>query len=107
MSKKADLVVYGNIHTVPKAQAVAILDGKFIYVGEKAGVKDFIGEQTQMVHYDQSILLPGPGGIAVGNQANLVVLDENITTFDPLDLANAKVLRTMTSGKWLVINEKN
>ena len=47
----ADLVIYGNFYTVddknPKAEAVAIKDGKFVYVGAAAGVKNFIGKNTK------------------------------------------------------------
>lgn len=46
--KKADKIIYGNIYTVdkkqPRAEAVAIKDGKFIYVGDEAGAKEYIGE---------------------------------------------------------------
>ncbi|MBQ6954351.1 MAG: amidohydrolase [Bacteroidales bacterium] len=65
MAKKADIVVYGNIYTVdkkqPRAQAVAISGGMFDYVGEKEGVKDYIGGQTQVLHFGQGIILPGLG----------------------------------------------
>lgn len=40
MKKFADAVIYGNFYTVdeknPKAEAVTIKDGKFIYVGDAA-----------------------------------------------------------------------
>ena len=40
---KADKIIYGNIYTVdkkkPKAETVAIADGKFVYVGDEAGAK--------------------------------------------------------------------
>ena len=46
--KKADKIIYGNIYTVdkkqPRAEAAAIKDGKFIYVGDEAGAKEYIGE---------------------------------------------------------------
>ncbi|MBR3663046.1 MAG: hypothetical protein IKN64_00125 [Desulfovibrio sp.] len=46
--KPADTVIYGNFYTVdeknPKAEAVAILDGTFVYVGAAAGVKAYIGK---------------------------------------------------------------
>ena len=65
MDKKADKIIYGNIYTVdkkqPKAEAAAIADGKFIYVGDESGAKAYIGESTQEVHYDGGIILPGLG----------------------------------------------
>ena len=65
MNKKADKIIYGNIYTVdkkqPKAEAAAITDGRFIYVGNETGAKAYIGESTQEVHYDGGIILPGLG----------------------------------------------
>ena len=47
---KADKVIFGNIYTVdknqPKASAAAIAGGKFVYVGDEAGVKEYIGPST-------------------------------------------------------------
>ena len=60
---KADLVVYGNFYTVdeknPKAEAVAIKDGKFVYVGAASGVKEFVGKDTKEQRYDKGLILPG------------------------------------------------
>ena len=42
----SNIVIYGNIYTVdkdnPKASALAISDGKFVYVGDEEGVKDYM-----------------------------------------------------------------
>ncbi|MBQ9487983.1 MAG: amidohydrolase, partial [Selenomonadaceae bacterium] len=72
MKKIADTVIYGNIYTVdknqPKAEAAAIKDGVFVYVGNAAGVKDFIGEGTEVVRNDRGLILPGfVDGHAHGN----------------------------------------
>ena len=65
MTKAADKVLYGNIYTVdekqPKAAACAIADGKFVYVGDEAGAKAYIGEATQVFRYEGGIILPGLG----------------------------------------------
>ena len=62
---KADKVIYGNIYTVnkkqPKASAAAISDGKFVYVGDEVGVKEYIGEKTEEIRYTDGIILPGFG----------------------------------------------
>ena len=61
----ADLVVYGAVHTAEKigqiAEALAIKDGKFVYVGDKAGVKDFIKEGVTEVidHTGKGMVMPG------------------------------------------------
>lgn len=51
MAKTADKILYGNIYTVdekqPRAAACAIADGRFVYVGDEAGAKAYIGEGTQ------------------------------------------------------------
>ena len=63
MKKFADKVIYGNFYTVdeknPKAQAVAITDGIFTYVGEVDGVKNFIGEGTKEENFNGGMILPG------------------------------------------------
>lgn len=62
---KADKIIYGNIYTVdktqPKAEALAISDGKFVYVGDEEGVKEYIDKDTEEIRYDKGIILPGFG----------------------------------------------
>lgn len=72
MKNFADKVIYGDFYTVdeknPKAQAAAIADGKFIYVGDADGAKSFIGESTKVEHYAGDMILPGfVDGHAHGN----------------------------------------
>ncbi len=61
----ADLVVYGAVHTAETigqiAEALAIKDGKFVYVGDKAGVKDYIKEGVTEVidHTGKGMVMPG------------------------------------------------
>ncbi len=51
----SNIVIYGNIYTVdkknPKASALAISDGKFVYVGDEEGVKDYIDKDTEEIRY--------------------------------------------------------
>lgn len=60
----ADTVVYGTIRTAeaeaPTAEAIAIKDGKFIYVGDKAGVKSLIKEGVTEVidHTGKGMVMP-------------------------------------------------
>ena len=53
--KEADLVVYGTIYTVddaaPKADALAVKDGKFVYVGDEDGAKAYVGAKTTVVNH--------------------------------------------------------
>lgn len=61
----ADLVVYGTIRTAdvdtPTAEAVAIKDGKYIYVGDKDGAAAFVKEGvTEVVdHTGKGMVMPG------------------------------------------------
>ena len=51
-SGPADLVVYGNIYTAVNdiiADAFAVKDGKFVYVGDKAGAAAFVKEGTSRI----------------------------------------------------------
>ena len=59
----ADLVYLGGvIHTVdaqyPTAEALAVRDGKFIYVGNDDGAKEFIDESTEVVRLDGAFVMP-------------------------------------------------
>lgn len=59
----AETVIYGNFYTVdakkPKAQAVAISNGVYTYVGDEAGVKSHIGKGTKVLKYKRGMILPG------------------------------------------------
>ena len=62
----ADLVVYGKIYTAEGNQVVeafAVKDGKYIYVGDKAGAEAFVEEgKTAVVDYtDKGLVMPGCG----------------------------------------------
>ncbi len=43
----------------PSAEAVAISEGKIVYVGSEAGVKEFIGESTDVEKLGDRALVPG------------------------------------------------
>lgn len=63
-SQEADRVyVNGNIYTVDEefstASAFAVKDGRFIYVGDDAGVKDYIGPLTFVFDLKGKTVLPG------------------------------------------------
>ncbi len=60
----ADLVLKnGVIYTVDgrsnRAEAAAVKDGKFIYVGSDSGITAFIGKTTQVVDLQKRLVLPG------------------------------------------------
>ena len=43
------------------AQALAIKDGKFVYVGDEAGVEEWIGDATEVVDCHGKSIIPGLG----------------------------------------------
>lgn len=63
-SQSADLVFNnGYIYTVDSlnsiAEAVAIRNGKFIYVGDDKGINNFIDDETKVIDLDKRLMLPG------------------------------------------------
>ena len=63
LAEPADAVVYGKIYTSdeaqPWAEAMAVRDGKFVYVGDAAGAEEFVGENTEVVTRDGGMITPG------------------------------------------------
>ena len=62
----ADLVVYGKIYTAEDnkvVEAFAVKDGKYVYVGDKAGAEAFVEEgKTEVVDYTgKGLVMPGCG----------------------------------------------
>lgn len=60
----ADMVLFGGpIHTaddaMPTAAAVAVRDGRIVYVGDEAGLEAFTGPDTQVVDLQGAALYPG------------------------------------------------
>ena len=87
INKSADLVVYGKIFTSENNQiveALAVKDGKYIYVGDKKGAESYIeAGKTEVVdytgkglvmpscgnghaHYSIGVALPIVGAVAIG-----------------------------------------
>src|SRR5210317_1637886 len=64
LAQRADFVARnGNFWTVdeenPRAEAVASLNGRLIYVGNDAGVEAHIGPDTQVIDLDGAFVTPG------------------------------------------------
>jgi len=64
LAQEADLVVRnGSIWTVdennPRAESIASLNGRIIYVGSDEGVYPFIGPETDVVDLDGAFVTPG------------------------------------------------
>ena len=62
--EEADLVLRGGmVYTVddanPSAEAVAVRDGRIVYVGDQAGAAALVGPGTEVVELDGRLVLPG------------------------------------------------
>ena len=90
----ADLVVYGKIYTAEGNQIVeafVVKDGKYVYVGDKAGAEAFIEEgKTEVVDYtDKGLVMPGCGnahahyslGYAIQSVGTVMSRDTDVDKF--------------------------
>ena len=93
-SEKADLVVYGKIFTSENDQLVeafAVKDGKYIYVGDKAGAEAFVEKgKTEVVDYSgKGLVMPACGnghahysmGYAIGSVGTFIDRDDDVNKF--------------------------
>ncbi len=63
-AQHADLVAMnGKLWTVdadnPSAEALAVIDGRFIYVGSDAGAEQHIGPETEVIDLEGALVTPG------------------------------------------------
>ena len=90
----ADLVVYGKIFTADNNQVVeafAVKDGKYIYVGDKAGAEAYIeaGKTEVVDHTGKGLVMPGCGnghahyssGFAIQTVGTLVSKEDDVNKF--------------------------
>ena len=90
----ADLVVYGKIFTSEGSQVVeafAVKDGKYIYVGDKAGAEAFVEEgKTEVVDYTgKGLVMPGCGnghahyalGYAIQSVGTVMSMEDDVNKF--------------------------
>ena len=104
-SEKADLVVYGKIFTSERlrvgdgtsgmnsqvVEAFAVKDGKYIYVGDKAGAEAFVETgKTEVIDYTgKGLVMPSCGnghahysmGYAIGSVGTLIDMDDDVDKF--------------------------
>ena len=93
-NNSADLVVYGKIFTAEGNQVVeafAVKDGKYVYVGDKAGAEAFVEEgKTEVVDYSgKGLVMPGCGnghahyalGYAIQSVGTIISYDDSPEKF--------------------------
>ncbi len=90
----ADLVVYGKIFTAEGNQVVeafAVKDGKYVYVGDKAGAEAFVEDgKTEVVDYEgKGLVMPGCGnghahyslGYAIQSVGTVMSMEDDVNKF--------------------------
>ena len=123
----ADLVVYGKVFTSENNQVVeafAVKDGKYIYVGDKAGAEAFVEEgKTEVIDYTgKGLVMPSCGnghahyslGYAIQSVGTVMSMDVDVNTF-LTEIVPAAVKKAKETGAksifgsgWDVINfQKN
>ncbi|NLY70659.1 MAG: amidohydrolase [Clostridiales bacterium] len=109
-TKEADSVYFnGNIYTVDEdfsiAKAIAIKDGKFVYVGDNEKAVEYIGKNTEVIDLKGATVLPGlidshlhyPGVGALMQQIDAFWLPKD----DILGLV-AEAAKRAQPGEWII-----
>ena len=107
---KADLVVYGKIFTSEGnkiVEAFAVKDGKFVYVGGKAGVEAFIDKnKTEIIDYTgKGLVMPSCGnghahyslGLGMHSVGTIIDREDSIEKF-LTEVVPAAVKKAKDSG---------
>lgn len=87
----ADIVVYGAVHTseeeMPVAEALAVEEGRYIYVGDKSGVEPFIREGVTRIvdHTDKGIAIP-----CYGEDLAHYLMDNTVKCMGELSIDDSK-----------------
>ena len=93
-NNSADLVVYGKIFTAEGNQVVeafAVKDGKYVYVGDKAGAEAYVEEgKTEVIDYSgKGLVMPGCGnghahyfgGYAIQSVGTIMSMEDDVNKF--------------------------
>ena len=133
VNTSADLVVYGKIFTSEGNQIVeafAVKDGKYIYVGDKAGVEayieagktevlDYTGKGLVMpscgnghAHYSVGVALPIVGTVAIGQTPEELLTREQAIASLTINIAKQMLIEdergSISEGKYadfLLVNK--
>lgn len=108
---KADLVVFnGEIYTMnnaqPKAEAVAVVNGKIAYVGSNVNANQWVADSTSIIDLAGKTLIPGlieGHGHLMGIGYNQINLDLLQTTSydDVIEMVKIRVA-TAKKGEWIL-----
>ncbi|PIB34336.1 amidohydrolase [Reichenbachiella sp. 5M10] len=108
---KADMVIFNaQIYTLsakePKAEAVAVSDGKIVYVGNNLNANNWVGDSTQIIDIEGKVLIPGfVDGHAhlMGIGYNLIELDLSQTTSyaEVIEKVQTRIA-SAKNGEWII-----
>ena len=107
----AELVINNaKIYTVnknqPEAEALAVKDGKIVFIGSNNDVKKYIGESTEVIDGRQQFVLPGfieGHGHIHGLGASLINLNlMNVKNWDEIVAKVADAVKKAKPGDWIV-----
>lgn len=108
---KADLVLFnGNIYTLhdtePKAEAVAVTDGKIVYVGNNVNANQWVADTTQIIDLEGKTLTPGfieGHGHLMGVGENLINLNLlNTKSYDEIIEMVKNKVEEVEDGEWII-----
>lgn len=111
VTQQADLVIHqANVYTVdpaqPSAEAVAIKDGKILFVGSNEAVKAYIGPKTETIDAEGKFLMPGlieGHGHIHGMGASLVNLNlMKAKNWEEIVAMVAEAAKKAKPGDWII-----
>jgi predicted amidohydrolase YtcJ len=111
LAQEADMAIHNaNVYTVnkkqPAAQAVAVKDGRIIYVGSEEGLKKHVGKGTKQVNAKGQFLMPGlieGHGHIHGMGASLMSLNlMKAKNWDEIVSMVAEAVKKAKPGDWIV-----
>ena len=113
----ADLVVYGMIFTAEgnqMAEAFAVKDGKYVYVGDKAGAEAFVEDgKTEVIDYTgKGMVMPGCGnghahyslGYAIQSVGTVMSMEDDVNKF-MTEIVPAAVKKARETGAKCVFGQ--
>ncbi len=110
-AETAELVINNaKVYTVnknqPDAEALAVKEGKIIFVGNNADVKKYIGDKTEIIDAKGQFVMPGfieGHGHIHGLGASLVNLNlMNVKNWDEIVTMVADAVKKAKPGDWIV-----
>jgi predicted amidohydrolase YtcJ len=110
-TEKADLVLNNaEVYTVnknqPNAEAVAVKDGKIIFVGSNEDVKKYMGDKTEVIDAKDQFVMPGfieGHGHIHGLGSSLIHLNlMNVKNWDEIVAMIADAVKKAKPGDWII-----